>query len=90
MNPAVSPTTIDTLPRFPRQVLNSIIIHVRGEEFIQKGNPEGKKKFGPLRTTPPFTPLHPHLAAKNLESSFHGYYEGQNWTYLRPSGGLEG
>ena len=57
MNPAVSPTTIDTLPRFPRQVLNSIIIHVRGEEFIQKGNPEGKKKFGPLRTTPPFTPL---------------------------------
>ena len=80
MNPAVNPTTIDTLPRFPRQVLNSIIIHVRGEEFIQKGNPEGKKKIGPLRTTPPFTPLYPHLAAANLERSFHGYYEGQNWT----------
>ena len=80
MNPAVNPTTIDTLPRFPCQVLDSIIIHVRGEEFIQKGNPEGKKKFGPLRTTPPITPLHPHLAAENLESSFHGYYEGQNWT----------
>ena len=90
MNSAVNPTTIDTLPRFPCQVLNSIIIHVRGEEFIQKGNPEGKKKFGPLREDPSCTPLHPHLAADNLERSFHGYYEGQNWTYLRPSGGLEG
>ena len=57
MNPAVNAITIDTLPRFPRQVLSSIIIHVRGEEFIQKGNPEGKKKFGPLRTTPP-SPLY--------------------------------
>ena len=56
MNPAVSPTTIDTLPRFPRQVLNSIIIHVRGEEFIQKGNPEGKKKIRPPPDNPP---LHP-------------------------------
>ena len=80
MNPAVNAITIDTLPRFPRQVLSSIIIHVRGEEFIQKGNPEGKKKIGPLRTTPPFTPLHPLSAANNLERSFHGYYEGQNWT----------
>ena len=57
MNPAVNAITIDTLPRFPFQVLNSIIIHVRGGEFIQKGNPEGKKKFGPLQTTPPLTPL---------------------------------
>ena len=80
MNPAVNAITIDTLPRFPRQVLSSIIIHVRGEEFIQKGNPED----------PSCTPLHPHLAADNLERSFHGYYEGQIWTYLRPSGGLEG
>ena len=80
MNPAVNAITIDTLPRFPHQVLSSIIIHVRGEEFIQKGNPEGKKKFGPLRTTPPFPPLDPLSAAENLESSFHGYYEGQNWT----------
>ena len=70
MNPAVSPTTIDTLPRFPRQVLNSIIIHVRGEEFIQKGNPEGKKKFGPLRTTPPFTPL---------DTSSLGHFQRTPW-----------
>ena len=57
MNPAVNAITIDTLPRFPRQVLSSIIIHVRGEEFIQKGNPEGKKNSAPFGQPPPLTPL---------------------------------